>query len=81
MVLLHGFKKTQQTPDQDLDLAVKRKKKIENDEKNERISIWAPRSMPISEGRHQQVRNGQAYEHEPQPTRTPARPGQPQRPS
>jgi phage-related protein len=34
MVLLHGFiKKTQQTPDQDLDLAVKRKKEIENDGK------------------------------------------------
>jgi phage-related protein len=34
MVLLHGFiKKTQQTPDQELDLAVKRKKEIENDEK------------------------------------------------
>jgi phage-related protein len=32
MVLLHGFiKKSQQTPDQDLDLAVKRKKEIEND--------------------------------------------------
>jgi len=34
MVLLHGFiKKTQQTPDQELDLAVKRKKEIENDGK------------------------------------------------
>jgi len=31
-VLLHGFtKKTQQTPDQELDLAVKRKEEIEND--------------------------------------------------
>ena len=30
MVLLHGFiKKTQQTPDRDLDLAMKRKKEIE----------------------------------------------------
>jgi phage-related protein len=30
MVLLHGFiKKTQQTPDSDLDLAMKRKKEIE----------------------------------------------------
>ena len=34
MVLLHGFTtKIQQTPDQELDLAVKRKKEIENDEK------------------------------------------------
>ena len=34
MVLLHGFiKKSQQTPDQELDLAVKRKKEIENDGK------------------------------------------------
>ena len=34
LALLHGFiKKTQQTPDQDLDLAVKRKKEIENDGK------------------------------------------------
>jgi hypothetical protein len=34
MVLVHGFiKKTQQTPDQELDLAVKRKKEIENDGK------------------------------------------------
>ena len=34
MVLLHGFiKKTQQTPDRELDLAVKRKKEIENDGK------------------------------------------------
>jgi len=32
MVLLRGFiKKAQQTPDQELDLAVKRKKEIEND--------------------------------------------------
>jgi phage-related protein len=30
MVLLHGFiKKTQQTPDSDLDLAMKRKKEID----------------------------------------------------
>jgi len=30
MVLLHGFiKKTQQTPDSDLDLAMKRKKEVE----------------------------------------------------
>jgi len=34
MVLLHGFiKKSQRTPDQALDLAVKRKKEIENDGK------------------------------------------------
>ena len=34
IVLLHGFiKKTQQTPDQELDLAVKRKKEVENDGK------------------------------------------------
>ncbi len=34
MVLLHGFiKKSQQAPDQELDLAVKRKKAIENDGK------------------------------------------------
>jgi transcriptional regulator with XRE-family HTH domain len=39
MVLLHGFiKKSQQTPDQELDLAVKRKKEIENDGKTEGIS-------------------------------------------
>jgi phage-related protein len=37
MVLLHGFiKKTQQTPDQELDLAVKRKKEIENDGKTKK---------------------------------------------
>src|SRR5882672_9379985 len=34
MVLLHGFiQRTQPTPDQELDLAVKRKKEIENDGK------------------------------------------------
>jgi phage-related protein len=37
MVLLHGFiKKTQQTPDQELDLAVKRKMEIENDGKTKK---------------------------------------------
>jgi phage-related protein len=34
MVLLHGFiKKSQHTPDQELDLAVKRKKEIDNEGK------------------------------------------------
>jgi phage-related protein len=35
MVLLHGFiKKSQKTPEQDLELALKRKQKLENQAKN-----------------------------------------------
>ncbi len=36
MVLLHGFiKKSQKTPEQDLELALKRKQKLENQAKNQ----------------------------------------------
>ena len=43
MVLLHGFiKKTQQTPESDLDLAVKRQKEVGQ---SGEISMWALRSM------------------------------------
>jgi len=34
MILLHGFiKKSQQTPDKDLDLAIKRKKEFDREKK------------------------------------------------